>query len=285
MDVELRHLRAFLAVARNLSFTQAARELSVSQPCLTRSIQRLESSLGSRLLDRTSRIVSLTPTGQYLLDHTQRLLAMLDSTLNAVRNSGTLRLGFSWLLPDPWAQQAIADFESSTSCQVELLRRDTPTAGIELGEVDVAVVRRIPMTKDVVVIPLFEEPRVAAVSITSPLARRRSLNWREFKDWPLVVNTVSGSTRPDDWEEGGAPEQVVTCGNYDEWLELVAANRGVGVAPSSTSRRSHHSGVRFLSIKSAPPICVYLVHSPNAQHPLLGAFLESAMVNTRQGME
>ncbi|MFJ8311429.1 LysR family transcriptional regulator [Streptomyces sp. NPDC094147] len=283
MDVELRHLRAFLAVARHASFTRAASELHVTQPSLSRSIQRLEGALGTRLIHRTSRSVTLTPAGEYAQERLGRLIPALDGTLNAIRDSGTVRLGFSWLLPDPWTQRAIARFESGTRGTVELQRLDNPAAAIDLGEVDVAVMRGAPPGGNVISVPFLEERRVAAVSTASPLAERDRLGWHEFRDWPLVVNTVNGSTTPADWADGQGPQSVVTCGNYDEWLELVAAARGVGVVPDSAVRRSPHSWIRFLPIDEAPPIPVHLIYSPTSRHPLVRAFIEAATTEAPPG--
>ncbi|MCC2279836.1 LysR family transcriptional regulator [Streptomyces morookaense] len=277
MDVELRHLRAFLAVARHLSFSRAASELRMTQPSLSRSVQRLEAALGTRLVHRTSRNVTLTPAGQYAQERLGRQLPALDSTLNGIRDSGTIRLGFAWLLPDPWTQRAVVRFENATRGTVEPVRHDDPAAAVDLGEVDVAVIRGAPPGGNATAVPFLRERRVAAVSTSSPLAARDRLGWDEFRNWPLVVNTVSGSTTPADWADGQAPDDVVPCGNFDEWLELVAAGRGVGVVPDSAVRRSPHSWIRFLPIDDAPPIPVHIVYSPGSRHPLLRAFVEAAM--------
>jgi hypothetical protein len=69
--VELRHLRVFEAVARLKSFTQAADELTITQPALSRTIQQLEDALGVTLLDRSSRHVEATPAGRMFLDHSE----------------------------------------------------------------------------------------------------------------------------------------------------------------------------------------------------------------------
>lgn len=100
--VELRHLRAFEAVARLASFTQAAQELSITQPALSRTIQQLEDALEATLLDRSSRHVTTTAAGRIFFDHVERVLAELGRGVDAVRQQASIRLGFSWLLPDPW---------------------------------------------------------------------------------------------------------------------------------------------------------------------------------------
>ena len=74
MDVELRHLQAFVAAARHASFTHAAKTVHVSQPTFTVQIRQLETALGVRLLDRNTRSVRLTPIGRELAPVIERIL-------------------------------------------------------------------------------------------------------------------------------------------------------------------------------------------------------------------
>ncbi len=95
MDVELRHLRAFVAVARLSSFTQAAEQLLITQPALSRTIQQLEAALQVVLLDRTSRRVGLTAAGREFLGHAERVLADLDAASSAFSQAAKARFGVS----------------------------------------------------------------------------------------------------------------------------------------------------------------------------------------------
>src|SRR4051812_24667568 len=110
MDIELRHLRAFVAVAEERSFTYAAAGLHITQPALSRTIRQLEEALRVKLIARTSRSFDLTREGREFHDRARRILADLDEAVRGARGSAVFRLGFSWLLPSPWAQQAAARF-------------------------------------------------------------------------------------------------------------------------------------------------------------------------------
>ena len=80
MDVHVRDLRYFIAVAEELHFRKAAERLFVSQPVLSRQIARLETMVQARLLERDHRLVRLTPAGEYLLGRARMLLAEWDET-------------------------------------------------------------------------------------------------------------------------------------------------------------------------------------------------------------
>src|SRR5215831_8649526 len=89
----VRHIRAFLAVARLGSFTRAAGELHVSQPALTVQIRQLEDALRARVFDRNKRHVALTQTGRTLLGPLSRVLADLEAVIDTSRDLAGLRRG------------------------------------------------------------------------------------------------------------------------------------------------------------------------------------------------
>ncbi|WP_046732081.1 LysR family transcriptional regulator [Streptomyces humi] len=277
-DVELRHLRAFASVARHRSFSRAAEELLITQPALSRTIAQLEGVLHVRLLDRSSRHVELTDTGAEFLRHTEQVLAALDQALAAAGRRVTLRLGFSWLLPDPWAQRAVGRFEESTGATVALVRTDDPLQALSRRALDIAVVRgAFDTPPGARTVHLFDEPRVAVCSEHSDLTRFDHLDWTDVRHWTLVVNTVSGTTGPWSWPADQRPDRIIETSNYDEWLESVAANRGIGIVPEVARRRTQHPAVRYVPLTDAPPSPVRLVHLPGAQRTLVRRFLDAAV--------
>ncbi|MEU1513859.1 LysR family transcriptional regulator [Streptomyces sp. NPDC005811] len=278
MDVELRHLRAFASVARHRSFSRAAEELLITQPALSRTIAQLEGQLSVRLLDRSSRHVELTDTGAEFLVQAERVLATMDQALAVVGQRVALRLGFSWLLPDPWAQRTISRFEESTGASVALTRTDDPLQALRRRTVDIALVRgEFDAPKEARITHLYDEPRIAVCSERCDLTRFGHLDWADVRYWPLVVNTVSGTTGPWSWPVDQRPTQIIETANYDEWLETVAANRGIGIVPEVAQRRTQHPAVRYLPLTDAPPIPVSLVHLPDAQRTLIRRFLDAAV--------
>lgn len=100
MNVELRHLRYFVALVDELNFSRAAGRTGISQQTLSAQIRRLEDELGVQLFRRTTREVRLTPAGEALIDHARQALAAVDALVTearrtAVAETGLLRLGYS----------------------------------------------------------------------------------------------------------------------------------------------------------------------------------------------
>jgi DNA-binding transcriptional LysR family regulator len=88
MHIQIRHIQAFLAVARDLHFGKAALRLNIAQPALSRTIQHLESMLGVPLLERTTRNVQLTEAGRSFCEHGTRVLQELDKAIHCAQRSG-----------------------------------------------------------------------------------------------------------------------------------------------------------------------------------------------------
>src|ERR1051325_4335908 len=101
--MELRHLRYFVAVAEELSFTRAAEKLRIAQPSLTRQIKDLEEEIEARLLDRTRKQVKLTKEGEYFLARAKRILGdtreMVESVRDVGRQAASIGIGY---VPTPF---------------------------------------------------------------------------------------------------------------------------------------------------------------------------------------
>ncbi|MCC3766901.1 LysR family transcriptional regulator [Streptomyces sp. UNOC14_S4] len=275
MDVGLRHLRDFLAVSDTLSFTRAAAELDTTQPALSRSIRRLEELMNVRLFDRTTREVCLSSAGVELREKLIDLFPRLKSALLPDGTSAPLRLGFSWLLPDGWLHAAIARFEEETGVAVDLVRQDEPTFGSDRGAVDLAIVRGHWQAGGTHVTRLGEEPYVAAMSSACALSGRDRVTRGELLERPLLMLPGTGVAF-EEWAGPRARAASTRCRNFDEWLESVAAGRGVGLVPDLVLRRRLHPLVVFLPVIGPPSAPLALARPVQGAHPLAGRFAELA---------
>lgn len=277
MEVELRHLRAFVAVAKHRSYTAASRELLITQPALSRTIQQLEASVRTRLLHRTSRTVELTEAGGELLERVSAALHDLDTALATVSGHAGLRIGFQWALPADWISELLTSFETSTGATATLLRRDDIPAALASGDIDVALARSPLEAPGITETALFDETRVAAVPAASPLAERAELYWSQLPEQPIVINTVSGATYLELWPPENRPRRSIECGSYDEWLTIIAAGRGIGTTTPSAAEAHTHARVTYLPLREAPPVTLRLAWPARLSgDPLLRRFTEIA---------
>ena len=261
MDLEVRHLRAFVALTDEMNYTRAAATLHLSQPALTRTIQQLERILGCDLLTRTSRTLTMTDDGLVFADHARRIVADVDAVRDEMRRSATVRVGFAWLLPE-WFGATTADVEARGG-RVSLHRIDDPVRAVSRGDVDVAITRRAPTDHagadaSVRYRAAASEHRVLAVASDSELATRAGLHWDDLASEPLIVNVLSGTTTEESWEHSDPDRVVVRCNNFDEWLELTAAGRGIAAVPDVVRARAQHPAVTYRDIPGIPDSTVHL---------------------------
>lgn len=246
-DVDLRLLRAFVAVADRLHFSRAAEDLRVAQPALSQQIRRLEGELGVELLVRTSRSVALTPAGRVLRDRAGALLAQLgrdlEETVRVGRGEeGRLDVGFvSSALPLGPIQLVQSFRERYPLVQVELTEGYTNRLLdlLSRGTLDIAVVRDPDPRADLTYRVFRVERFVAAVPQAHRFAGRTSIRATELAGDPFVFFPAEAGALATERnlapvvEDGRVPRVVQLGSSWATLLHLVRAGIGVTVAPES----------------------------------------------------
>ncbi len=251
-DLELRHLRYFVAVAEELHFARAAQRLHMSQPPLSQQIRRLEEILGYPLFVRTSRSVKLTLAGETLLERARRALRIVQRDITDVRSVaagevGTLNVGFvgsamMTTLPvifrkfrEAYPGIHLRLYESFTSQVLE---------GLHNGTLDAGILRDSDPLDTLNVTSLFSEPFVAVLPATHPCARQKSISPGMLRDEPFVFYPRTAGARAFEkpmtmFEEYGfRPHIVQEASHWVSILRLVGAGLGVSVAPACVRKFS-----------------------------------------------
>jgi len=260
MNVELRHLRALVAVVEEGTFTDAAVALGVSQASVSRSVAALEKLLGARLLQRTTRDVSLTVLGARVIVHARSALAEAGAIERAVDSlGGEIRIGYAWSalgrhtigVQSGWAT-------AHPGSSLLFVQSHTRHAGLGDGSADVAVLR-IPLDdRRFSTFVVGSESRYAAVAMDDPLAKRRLVSLRDFAGRTIGLDSVTGTTTLDLWLPGEGPAATRDVHGVDEWLTLIAAGQAVGMTSEATMRQHPRPGVAYRRVRDAPPIPVSL---------------------------
>lgn len=261
MDVSSRQLRALVEVVEEGTFTDAAIALGTSQASVSRMIASLEKAVGTRLLRRTSRSVSLTAAGETTLVHARHVIAEVDRLARALNSSErSMRLGYSWsALGEHTTSVLDAWSELHPSIQLHLIQSISPTAGLLEGLADIAVVRTGLRDRRFAQEVVGHEPRYAAVPAADPLARRRVLTMADFEGRRVAIDPVTGSTPRDLWALAGFEVQVDEVRGVDAWLTLIASGKAMGMTAESTTRQHQRPDVRYRRVKDADPVEVRLL--------------------------
>ncbi|TGG87069.1 MULTISPECIES: LysR family transcriptional regulator [Streptomyces] len=279
MNVELRHLRALAAIGDEGNLTRAAQVLHISQPALSRTLDQLETRLGTRLVERTTRRLALTQAGRRLWEHAHRMLRELDDALAEVTaGQRPLRVGFPWAALGRHTVPLLRSWRAEQPATTLAVRWcDDPEAALRQGEVDAAFLRLPPSPgTGLDVLPLYREPRLAAVPAGDPLAERESLRLADLVPRPVAICATASTTRAELWPEGERPDTFEVAG-VDEWLTSIATGESVGVTAAGTADSHPHPDVRYLPLTDTGPVTVHLAWPHTPTHPATRALREHAV--------
>ena len=204
MNIELRHLRYFAAVAEEQSFTAAARRVHVAQQVLSTQIRQLEEAVGAQLLERGTRGVTVTPAGAAFLTAARETLASLDRGVTAARNAaravtGTLSVGISLAAGGETRTMLLAAFERAyPQVDVRLITFDLtqPACGLLDRSSDVALLRPPVAAAGIELRQLDQESRVFVLPAGHPLVSRDTLTLADLAGQPWVAAPGHRRVRP-----------------------------------------------------------------------------------------
>jgi DNA-binding transcriptional LysR family regulator len=266
--MELRHLRAFHAVAGTLHFARAAELLGISPPSLTEQIQGLERELGARLFRRTKRSVALSDAGRLFLEETRPALEQLDHAARIARQAGRGELGIVEV-----GFAASAAYSGVLARSVAAWRRDHPGVELQLhemesipqiealaeGRLDIGFVRPPVITPPgIVTARLYREPLMVALPTDHVLAREESVAAGSLAGEAFIIpdqdagvsfhhHTVAVAQR------GGFTPRVAHRGrDLTAVATLVALGMGLAVVPESLCRSLNLAGLAYRPLRGTP---------------------------------
>ncbi|RXH24166.1 LysR family transcriptional regulator [Bradyrhizobium nanningense] len=245
--MELYQVRYFLAVASTLNFTRAAEQCNVTQPALTKGVQKLEQELGGQLIFRERQLTQLTDLGKEVLPMLERTLASAETARRRAkefqrREVAPLKIGLAPSISASLILDLISEIAKFVAGLHVELREDTAEKLIDLlleGEINAAI------TGDVQDLPariddwlLFEERYVAILAPTHRLANRPSIGIDDLRNTVLLERTgcdvapkIQRSYFPDE------PLRLGHCSGHELHLQqMAAAGFGVMLAPEHMPR-------------------------------------------------
>jgi DNA-binding transcriptional LysR family regulator len=298
-DIELRHLRYFVAVAEELHFGRAALRLHLAQPPLSQQIRKLEEILGYPLFLRTSRAVKLTSAGEVFRERAKRTLRNVQEDMEEARSvgrgeEGFLRVGFigsAMLTPLPamlgryrrlYPKVNLQLHESYTSAVVQKLLK---------GELDAGFLRDSGQVSGLEIEPLFSEPFIAVVPKKHPLAKHKTISAKELRDEPFVFFSPSAGTLAYEkpvsiCEEYGFRPQVVQ--EAPQWLtimRLIGAGLGVTIAPACVKQIAAPNIVCLSLRRATVESDIELAYRTSEDRPIVEAIATVARESFSRGRQ
>lgn len=244
INFDLNDLLAFRAVAELSSFRKAAESVHLSQPAFSRRIDKLEQALGVRLLERTTRRVTLTAVGRDFERKVRDLLDELDATLLGIRGVAATRMGEVTVACVPstvyyYLSEVIRRYhERSPKVRVRVLdaAANEVLAAVARGEADFGLNFIGAQEGELAFEPIVEERFVAACRRDHPLARQRKVTWAQLCEHDYIsVGRSSGNRVLLDQALAGLarrPQPIYEAQHVTTTLGLVEAGLGVAAVPS-----------------------------------------------------
>jgi DNA-binding transcriptional LysR family regulator len=260
MTAELRHIEAFLAVARCGNFTRAAAELHMSQPALTVQIRQLESALGLRLFDRNNRRVALTPIGRELVAPFERVVLDLRAIVGSAHDFVAHRRGVVTVacLPSiaadllPRAIAALAQQHAGLTVRVRDVVAARVVELVKSGDADFGLSGLGHGDREIVERPLLVDRLAAFALATHAIAKKRSVTMRELAGFPLILTGRDSSVRAIVDRAVRQDHLSVTIAHEATYmttaLGMAAAGLGVAILPEA-ARTSAPAALRMVPIR------------------------------------
>jgi len=283
VDLDLRKLRYFVAVAGTLHFGRAAEELHIAQPALSRQIRALEHDLGAPLLTRDSHGVALTEAGRQLLADAGPLLASADAARRraaaAAAGGQRLMIGYRAGVAVTPAVRQFNAAHPNVIVDVQRIEWDDQAPMLLDGRIDVGYVRPPVDHAGLRVIPLYAEPRVAVLPAGHRLAGKDQLTEADLDGEPLVWHAGPQPTmRPH-------PNAGYLARSVDDTLEHVAAGRGISFLPRSATVFYSHPDVAYVPVQDLAADEVRLAVAASRSSPIVDDFLTAAQATAETTAE
>jgi DNA-binding transcriptional LysR family regulator len=284
--MELRHLRYFVAVAETLSFRQAAEKLHMAQPPLSTQIKALETELGVQLLERSTRSVRLTHAGQVFLQDVRALIASSAEAQRRVKEAaqglvGNLRVGVIAPAANAWLASVLRKFRQAfPSVQLSIfdLTSTEQLRRLRTHELDLGFLRPPMGDPDLDCIFVEESEQVLALPAGHRLAKKRTLEWKDFHEEDMVMIHPNGQHGYYDLflaacaRAGAKPRPAQYAHDIQTKMWLISA--GFGIAPTTaTLRQIKRPGLVFRALPGPlPPVKTVLAWRKNESSPVLEHF-------------
>lgn len=261
--MELDQLRHFLKVAELGAFTRAANEIGLSQPALSRSIARLEEELGQPVLERQTRQVVLTRSGERLRVKAQQILQLVDEARAEISDddaTGQVRVGAIPTIAPYFLPGLLKSFVAIRPRATIVVHEDTTgqlLSKVSDGEIDVAILAQPIQAKYLDLEDLFEEELLLTMSVDHPLCRKPQVRISDIESLPFVLlgeaHCLTDNVLSFCRQKAFHPVSVERTSQLATVQELVSLNHGVSLVPAM-ARRLDLSGQRvYRSLAGSRP--------------------------------
>ena len=265
IPIELRQLKYFLAVSKELNFKKADEKLNISQPSLSQQIRELEHELGMPLFDRIGKKISLTEAGKILLLHTKTIFREIEQARSAIQDlnglqHGSLTIGSLLTVVNYLLPPAILNFNKlypNIELSVLGLRTGDIREKLLQHELYIGITFLPVQDKEIVSLPLYKSELTLVVPTGHTLTERSHISIVELQDYPLILlpknffltELITSHCQQFDF----TPKPILEISTMESLVQMVSKGMGITVLPKPYIDFLQNTNIQALKIKDPTP--------------------------------
>ncbi|OKL36066.1 LysR family transcriptional regulator [Domibacillus mangrovi] len=278
--MDFRQMRYFVAVVNEKNFSKAAEKLHLSQPSLSNAIMKLENEIGFPLLERNTRSLRLTDSGEVIYKRSVEFLKQYDrlqKEMEEIQEIGNGKLSIGMIESSKhWMPKVILQFKRSyPSVQIQLsevLGGEEVQKSLLDYETHVVITNQPIVHQDVNTIPIYQERLVLLLHEKNPLGEKKIISMKDLENEAFIISTIGFQTRRDILnafeKERAEPNIMYESERFETVCSLVEEGLGVTIIPENYIRYSNFSAIRTRQIDSDElQRTVYLTYSKSRYLP------------------
>lgn len=244
MKITIDDLEAFITVADFESFNRAAAELGITQPALSRRIKKLEETLGARLLDRTTRKISVSIVGEEFIMEARRMLEDFSKSIDDVQEliktrTGSISFSTNMTIADSVLPDIVAKFRAQNpNIRLRISQDSSPEAVNKVlrRECEFAIAQYSNEHPELTFEPLIKDSFVMVCHKNHPLSKRKKISWKDFESYNFIK--LGSKSRTINILKDELDEQIkylngdIEVDHFNALLGLVSNNLGVSAIPT-----------------------------------------------------
>ncbi len=287
-QIELRHLKYFLAVAEELHFRKASERLFISQPGLSRQIKQMEEDLGLKLFERLNKKVYLTIAGEYLKKEARLTLNNLENVFEYTKLlhqgvEGKINMGYVGSAMQNVVPQLLLNIrEKYKNIQFSLKEMDNPIQvnALLTQEIDIGFIRLEKVPRELKIKAIYEDTFSLVLPVNHPISAQNFKDLSQFKDESFIF--IEPSYCPDYFEKimeifrtsGFTPNVSHNSMHASTIYRLVEKNLGVSIVPT-VLQEGYNMNVKFIELNNIPQrTTLSVAWNVNNRNPILKNMLE-----------
>jgi DNA-binding transcriptional LysR family regulator len=265
INMDMLQLKYFVQVAKEKSYTRAAKKLYLSQPALSKTIKKLENELGAKLFDRSGKEVKLTDCGKDLFEKAQKLIWDFNNTIESLQETkdlkrGHITIGIPPVIGTLYFSPIITNFRKMyPGISIDIFEEGAKTVADKVieGDVDIGIVILPTNTRELIIIPVFKDENVVVVYETNPLALKEKISFKHLKNenfnifnenFVLYDQIISKCHK-----SGFEPNITFKSSQWDFIIEMLSLDQGISILPRPILNRNKYSHIKTIPLEPLFP--------------------------------